>query len=97
MIKVRVKPQSIIISGHAEYDDKGKDIVCSSVSSIVTTTVNAIYMFNEDTIKYTVKEGLVKIDILKENETTRKLLDNMINLYEELSNDYPKNINVERE
>ncbi len=97
MIRVQVKPKYIEIKGHADYDEYGKDIVCSSVSSIVTTTVNAILMFNEKDIKYTVKEGLVKIDIIEESETTKKLLDNMINLFMELNHDYPKNIKVERE
>ena len=97
MIRVKVKPKNIVISGHAEYEEYGKDIVCSSVSSIVTTTVNAILLFNKNTIKYAVKEGLVKIDIIKNDETTKKLLDNMINLLIELARDYPKNIKVERE
>jgi len=98
MIRVQVKPQSIIVRGHANYDEHGRDIVCSSVSSIVTTTVNAILVFENDTIKYEVKEGLVKIDIIDcGDETTKKLLDNMIKMLEELERDYPKNIKVERE
>lgn len=97
MIRVQVKPKGILITGHANYDEHGKDIVCSSVSSIVTTTVNAILIFDNKSIKYNVKEGLVKIDIVKEDETTRKLLDNMINLFIDLTKDYPKNIKVERE
>ncbi len=97
MIRVKVKPKSIVISGHADYDELGKDIVCSSVSSIVTTTVNAILVFDKHTIKYAVKEGLVKIDIIKKDETTKKLLDNMVSLLIELTHDYPKNIKVERE
>ena len=97
MIKVIVKPKHITINGHANYAEEGKDILCSSVSSIVTTTVNAILIFDKKTIKYSVKKGLVKIDIVKEDDTTRKLLDNMVNLFEELASDYPKNIKVERE
>ena len=97
MIKVKISPKNIRISGHALYDEYGKDIICSSVSSIVTTSVNAILMFNEKSIKYTVKEGLVNIDIKKNVETTKKLLDNMVNLLEELAQEYPKNIKVERE
>ena len=97
MIKVKVNPRKIRISGHAEYEEAGKDIVCSSVSSIVTTSVNAILMFNRDTIKYKVKEGLVNIDIIKNDDTTKKLLENMINLLSELESEYPKNIKVERE
>lgn len=97
MIKVRVTPNKIRISGHADYEEAGKDIVCSSVSSIVTTSVNAILMFNRNTIKYKVKEGLVSIDIIKNDDTTKKLLENMINLLSELESEYPKNIKVERE
>lgn len=96
MIKVKIKPKSIIIKGHADYDEVGRDIVCSSVSTMVTTTVNAILIFGEKTIEYEVKEGLVKIDIIKEDDTTKKLIDNLIKLLEDLSNDYPKNIKVER-
>ena len=97
MIKVHIKPNRITIKGHANYDGYGKDIVCSSVSSIVTTTVNAILIFDNNTIDYKVSEGLVNIDIIKDDETTKKLIDNMVNLLEELSTDYPKNIKVERE
>ena len=38
---------------HAMYDDFGKDIVCSSVSSIVITTVNAIERIDNESISYT--------------------------------------------
>ncbi len=96
MIRVSVKPECITIEGHAKYDDYGKDIVCSSVSTMITTTVNAILIFDKNTIRYKVKEGLVKIEIIEEDETTKKLLDNMINLLTELSEYYPKNIKVER-
>lgn len=96
MVLVTVKPKNITIKGHANFDELGRDIVCSSVSSIVTTTVNAILIFNEKSIKYTVKKGLVNIEIQKRDESTKKLLDNMVNLLEELSSNYPKNIKVER-
>ena len=42
MIKVNIKNNEITVSGHANYDDYGKDIVCASVSSLVISTVNAI-------------------------------------------------------
>lgn len=97
MVRVSVKPKSIIISGHADYDTFGKDIVCSSISSIVTTTVNAILAFDKKAIKYSVKKGLVKIEVIKNDDTTKTLLDNMINLFIELTRQYPDNIKVERE
>ena len=95
MIKVKISKDSITIKGHALFDDYGKDIVCSSVSSIVTTTVNACLMFDKKSIKYVVKHGLLKITVLKKDDTTKKLLENMINLLKDLSNDYKENIKVE--
>lgn len=97
MIRVKVDSKHITVKGHADYDEQGRDIVCSSVSSIVTTTVNAILLFDKQNIKYKVSEGLVNIDILSSDETTKKLIDNMVNLLSELATDYPKNIKVERE
>lgn len=96
MIKVFIKKKEIKISGHAFYDEFGKDIVCSAVSSIVTTTVNAIIRFDETAISYETKDGL-NIKILKETKETRILIDNMIALLEELEKDYPKNIKINRE
>ena len=97
MIKVKVNLDDICISGHANYEDYGKDIVCASVSSIVTTSVNAILSFDDKAIKYTVKEGLIDIKILKKDDKTTTLLNNMISILEDLANDYPKNIKIERE
>ncbi|NCC55743.1 MAG: ribosomal-processing cysteine protease Prp [Erysipelotrichia bacterium] len=34
MIIIHISDKEIKIHGHAEYDDKGKDIVCASVSTI---------------------------------------------------------------
>lgn len=33
-INIKDKQKSIAITGHAEYDEHGKDIVCASVSTI---------------------------------------------------------------
>ena len=51
MIKIQVNKNNdvdtIIVSGHSGYDVEGHDIVCAGVSSIVTTTVNAIVRYDE--------------------------------------------------
>jgi uncharacterized protein YsxB (DUF464 family) len=96
MLKIKVEKdnnqyKNILIKGHALYDNKGKDIVCASVSSIVITTVNAIEMIDNSVIKYKLNDNL-EIEVLKSDEIVNKLLDNMINLLEQLMYDYPKNI-----
>lgn len=100
MIKVTVESKNkkhidqIKIVGHADYDDYGKDIVCSSVSSIVTTTVNGIYEINREYLQVEeIKDGMI-LTILKEDTICDKLIKNMLNLLSELSENYPENIMV---
>lgn len=99
MIKVKVekekeKVKKVTITGHADYDEYGKDIVCSSVSSIVITTVNGIFSIDSHYLSVEEEKNKMTIQIEQENEIGEKLIQNMISLLEELSRDYPKNIIV---
>ncbi|MFA5603031.1 MAG: ribosomal-processing cysteine protease Prp [Bacilli bacterium] len=97
MIKVSLKKDNnnikeINITGHAEYSEIGKDIVCSAVSSIVITTVNGILGIDKDSIEYNENSNKIKIVIVKNDSITSKLILNMISLLKELGDDYPNNI-----
>lgn len=101
MIKVRIKNQNDIISsikcnGHADYADYGKDIVCSSFSTMVITTINAILELDKDAISYTDTNNLEIINIKKDN-ITNKLLKNLVNMIYELRDNYDKNIDIKEE
>ena len=95
MIKISIKEKQIIIKGHANYDELGKDIVCASVSSMVITTVNAILRIDNEAIKYSDTDGVI-IDIIKDNEIVNKLIINLISLLEDLKKQYPKYIEIRR-
>jgi len=100
MIQVKIekeknKYRKIKVLGHAMYDEYGKDIVCSSASSIVTTTVNGILLLNRESISYLVGKKGMNIDIKNDDKTTQILIHNMVNLLKELEVQYPDNINVE--
>ena len=94
MIKVLVSNNKIEITGHSDYDNIGKDIVCSAVSSIVTTTINGIISIDSDAIYYEYNRDVMEIVIKKRDDVTLKLINNMIDLLKSLSKDYPKNIKV---
>lgn len=96
MIKVKVENNKIEVSGHAYFDEIGKDIVCASVSSIVITTINAILELTSDVISYEDLDNKILIEILKEDEVAQKLINNMIFMLEGLEKDYPKNIKILR-
>ena len=97
MIKVQINDSSVIIKGHANFDDYGKDIVCAAVSSIVTASVNDMHVVNPNGINYTDDGESIEIEITKHDELLNKLLNNLKELLINLSEDYPKNIKIERE
>ena len=98
MIKINVERKnniikSVEVKGHADYADFGKDIVCSAVSSIVTTTINDILTLDKNAIKYITDDGNVTITNL-DNEIANKLLNTMLNTLSDLATSYPKNIRI---
>ena len=99
-VKIHGNNDQIDIEGHAMYDDFGKDIVCAGVSSIVTTSINAILSFNENYLEYkedkTSKDKFI-IEIKEHNEIVDKLINNMIDMLKDLEEDYPKNIKIRKE
>ncbi len=93
MIKVIKENNKIMISGHANHNEYGKDIVCASVSSIIYTSLNAIKCLKDNTLEVKDNE-VMEITYLEEDEITSKLISNMMDLLKDLENDYPKNISV---
>ena len=57
---------SLEVSGHAEYDEKGKDLICASVSSIVFGLMNAIDALKEDV---EIKQLTNKITIINHSDS----------------------------
>lgn len=101
MITINVKKDEDIInyikiSGHSGYAEEGSDIVCASVSSIAITTVNALISINEDCLVYSESDGLLEIGILKHDKIIDILIENMLNLFENLSLDYKEYIKIIR-
>lgn len=101
MIKVQVEKENesmkrILIRGHSGYSESGTDIVCAAVSSVVTTSVNAILSFKE-TIQVTDDGDTLEIQVLEHDKITDTLLENMLNLLKEIERQYQKNIKMEGE
>ena len=97
MIKVIKKNEVIEISGHANYDEFGKDIVCASVSSVIMTTVNSIMNIDNSSISYMDDGDKIIIEKLNDNDIVDKLLNTMILILKDLEEQYKENINVESE
>ncbi len=99
MIKVNIygNNDKIELVGHALFDDYGKDIVCAGVSSVFTTTINAILTFDENYINYQNFKDKFIIEVNNHNEIVDNLINNMIDMLEDIEEDYPNNIKIRKE
>lgn len=99
MIKIKIDYndnfiKSMKISGHANYEEHGKDIICASVSSMVILSANLALKYKQDSLKVKQEEGLVDIDILIEDEFVNLIFSNLKDELEELSKDYKKHVKI---
>ena len=83
MIKIQInktnnKYSSLIVSGHSNYDEHGKDIVCAGVSAIVTGGINALGLENKKQVSCKVRDGYVNVDVLDLNNDRLQLIMNVI-------------------
>ena len=101
MIKVTIKKENGVITnikmtGHAKYDEYGKDIVCAGVSSALITTVNACLRFDEDSIEFN-EENNFFLRNIKQDEITNILLENLVEVLKSIQDKYKENIKVKEE
>lgn len=61
MIEVSRYDGGITVTGHANYAEHGKDIVCAGVSTLVQTLICSLEELTADTIQYDISPG--KVDI----------------------------------
>ena len=99
MIKIKVVKDNnyikqITLKGHANYSEYGKDIVCAAVSATYLCTVNGILSINPDSIQISTSNDIQLIDVITEEETTQKLLQNMVRCLKSLEQEYPNNIKI---
>ncbi|MBQ9834679.1 MAG: ribosomal-processing cysteine protease Prp [Bacilli bacterium] len=94
MIKLNVKNDKIIITGHALYDDYGKDIVCASASSIIISSINCVLQFDKDALSYHENKDGLEIEILKKDKITLTIIKNMLDMLKDLASQYEENIKI---
>ena len=59
--------KSLTVSGHANYDKYGKDIVCAGVSAVVTGGINALENQVEN-IEIINEENKLGVKVINSNE-----------------------------
>ena len=83
------KIEEITIKGHANYSDKGKDIVCAAVSAIATYSINLMEKFGY-LITNQVEDGYVKMVNDANSDLVDKIFEQMDYEFNGLYKQYPK-------
>ena len=94
MIAVSVRKDGIEISGHANYAEPGKDIVCAGVSTMVQTLIRAIEELTVDKIEYGILPGTAYIKFRNLSEKAQTLVDSFFIGIGMISDEYPECVRV---
>lgn len=86
------KPAGFKITGHADFAEKGSDIVCAAVSSASFMAANTITEFAGGSSA--MKENEILLDLIQSNENAQTVLKGFELHIRELEKQYPKNIEV---
>ena len=96
MVSVSFKKENnriveVEIKGHANYSDKGKDIVCAAISSIAIYSINLMEKFGY-IITNKVEDGYIKMTNNLNSDIVDKILEQMEAEFINISEEYPKHI-----
>ena len=100
MIKIQInktnnKYSSLVVSGHSNYDEHGKDIVCAGVSAIVTGGLNALILEDKNSVSYEIKDGYVNLDVLNiENNNIQLIIDVIVIQLKTIEESYKKHVKI---
>jgi uncharacterized protein YsxB (DUF464 family) len=91
LIKKNDQYISLSTSGHAGYDEYGKDIVCAAASILIINTINSIERFTDD--KFSVKQdqesGIIDLKFKSaSSEKSKLLIDSMVFGLKEIQRKY---------
>lgn len=95
MIVVDVRKDGITVSGHAEYAEAGKDIVCASISILTQSLIKSMKDLTEDRINYEISPGRADIKYENLSEKSKNLVDSFFIGVCMIANKYPRNVTIQ--
>lgn len=95
MITVSVRKNEIEISGHANYAEVGKDIVCAGVTALTQTLIRSIENLTSDKIEYEISPGRADIHFRNLSEEGKLLVDSFFIGVCQIADEFPEYVRVE--
>lgn len=95
MIAVSVRKDGITVSGHAEYAEAGKDIVCAGVTALIQTLIKSIGDLTEDKIDYEISPGRADIHYRDLSEAGKLLIDSFFIGICLIADEFPDHVRID--
>lgn len=94
MIAVYVRKDEIEISGHANYAEVGKDIVCAGVTALVQTLIWSLKNLTRDELEYEISSGRADIHYGNLSEEGKLLVDSFFIGICQIADEFPENVRI---
>ena len=95
MIVVRVREDGITVSGHANYEEYGKDIVCAGVTTLTQTLIKSLKDLTEDKIEYEMSLGRADIKYRDLSKEGKLLVDSFFIGVCLIADEFPDHVRIE--
>jgi len=89
--------KSIIIKGHTNYAEKGKDIICAAISAITNGTVNFLQTYYKNDCQISYLPAEIRIYSRNNNSECQLGLRLMLFQLENIANSYPNYLEIQKE
>lgn len=96
MTTVEINNKSIYVHGHSGYAAIGSDIVCAAISTLVQATYNYLESTGNQVHNY-IDDGEFTIILDKVNKTGNIIINRFIDMVQDISEQYPKYIEMRNE
>ena len=94
MIAVSVRKDGITVSGHANYAEAGKDIVCAGVTALVQGLIRSMESLTGDQIQYDITPGRADIYYGDLSEAGKLLVDSFFIGVCQIADEFPEHVNI---
>ena len=94
MIEVRVRKSQILVSGHANYAEPGKDIVCAGVSTLAQSLIRSIESLTSDEIECEITPGWIDLRYKDLSDASKVLIDSFFIGITMIADEYPEYVRI---
>ena len=94
MIAVSVREDGIKVSGHANYAEDGKDIVCAGVTALTQTLIRSLEELVGDEVEYEISPGRIDIHYGDLSEEGKLLVDSFFIGICQIASEFSEHVNI---